>query len=160
MLQDRSDLFLLAYDSPSFSAAASKVPMSPQGFTKAIHNLERDLGVPLFALGDDGMRHPTPYADEFYEYAKHLQAERNLLETAFARIAKSGYVELRVAAALGVAGLLGLDLLHSFGNNHKDVSVSINELSDSLCETAVRDGLYDLAFTVFPVSNDFETLRL
>ena len=42
MMQDKYDYFMLAYDSPSFSAAAGKVPMSPQGFAKAIRNLERE----------------------------------------------------------------------------------------------------------------------
>lgn len=157
MLQDRCDYFILAYDSPSFSAAAGKVPMSPQGFAKAIHNLERDLGVPLFVLGNDGARCPTPYADELYKYAKHLQAERNLLESAFGRIATSGYVEIRVASALGVPGLLGSDLITRFREDHPDVSITLNELPDALCETVLGDGLYDLAFTTLPMAGDFTT---
>lgn len=160
MLQDRCDYFILAYDSPSFSAAAAKVPMSPQGFTKAIHNLERDLGVPLFVLDEEGARRPTPYAHEFYEYAKHMQAERNLLASAFERIAKSGYVEIRVVSSLGVFGLLGSDLLNAFKAQHPDTSVSLNELPDSSCESVLRDGLYDLALTILPSSDDFETIPL
>ncbi|MFQ8868767.1 MAG: LysR family transcriptional regulator, partial [Eggerthella lenta] len=93
MMQDKYDYFMLAYDSPSFSAAAGKVPMSPQGFAKAIRNLERELGVPLFAVDEDGTRRATPYADELYEYAKRMRAERNLLASAFERISSSGYVE-------------------------------------------------------------------
>lgn len=157
MLQDKCDYFVLAYDSPSFSAAAGRVPMSPQGFAKAIHNLERDLGVPLFVLGDDGTRSPTPYADELYRYAKHLQSERNLLESAFSRIATSGYLEIRVASALGIPGLLGSDLLTRFQEDHPDVSITLNELPDTLCETMVRDGLYDLAFITLPAVGDFVT---
>lgn len=160
MLQDRCDYFILAYDSPSFSAAAGKVPMSPQGFAKAIHNLERDLGVPLFVLDEEGARRPTPYADEFYEYAKHMQAERNLLASAFERIAKSGYVEIRVASALGVFGLLGSDLLNAFKAAHPDASVSLNELPDMACESVLRDGMYDLALTILPGPEDFETTPL
>ena len=91
MLQDRCDYFILAYESPSFSAAAAKVPMSPQGFTKAIRNMERELGVSLFTMDEDGSRVATPYAHEFYEYAKRVRAERNLLSAAFDRIASSGF---------------------------------------------------------------------
>lgn len=102
MLQDRCDYFILAYESPSFSAAAAKVPMSPQGFTKAIRSMERELGVSLFTMDEDGSRVATPYAHEFYEYAKRVRAERNLLAAAFDRIASSGYVELRIACSLGI----------------------------------------------------------
>ena len=160
MLQERSDYFILAYDSPSFSAAAAKVPMSPQGFAKAIHNLERDLGVPLFALDDSGARHPTPYAEEFYEYAKRVQAERNILMGAFERIAKSGYQEIRVASALGVVGMLGPNLIAGFKEMHPDASVVVNELPDSSCDSLLRDGLYDLALTIAPSPDDFETVPL
>ena len=160
MLEDRCDYFILAYDSPSFSAAAAKVPMSPQGFAKAIHNLERDLGVPLFVLGDDGVRRPTPYAEEFYEYARHMQAERNLLAGAFERIAKSGYLEIRIASSLGVFGMLGPDFLDGFKRERPDASVAINELPDSSCESLLRDGLYDLALTTLPSPDDFQTVPL
>ena len=79
MQNDKCDYFILAYDSPSFSAAAARIPMTPQGFTKAIHNLERELGVPLFTSSEDGTRRPSPYAGAIYESAKHPQAGRNLL---------------------------------------------------------------------------------
>lgn len=32
MQNDRLDYFILAYESPNFSAAAARIPMSPQGF--------------------------------------------------------------------------------------------------------------------------------
>lgn len=157
MLQDRCDYFILAYEAPNFSAAASKVPMSPQGFSKAVHNLERELGVPLFVVDEDGTRRATPYADEFYEYAKRVRAERNLLASAFETIASSGYVELRVACSLGVPGFLGPNFLEAFLELHPDVSITLNEMPDALCESALRDGIYDLALVVAPTSGDIVT---
>ncbi|MEG2024688.1 MAG: LysR family transcriptional regulator [Gordonibacter sp.] len=159
-VKDKYDYFILAYDSPSFSAGASKVPMSPQGFTKAIRNLERELGVPLFVVDEEGARRATPYADEFYEYARHMQTERNLLASAFERIASSGYVEIRVASSLGIPGLLGSDFLADFQRDHKDVSITLNELPDLLCESVLRDGMYDLALTTLPSADDFVTHEL
>lgn len=155
MLQDRCDYFILAYESPSFSAAAAKVPMSPQGFTKAIHNMERELGVPLFATEEDGTRRATPYAHEFYEYSKRVRAERNLLSNAFERIASSGYVELRIACSLGIPGFLGYDFLEDFSKKHADVSISLDEMPDTLCESALRDGLYDMALMVTSDGDEF-----
>lgn len=160
MMQDKYDYFMLAYDSPSFSAAAGKVPMSPQGFAKAVRNLERELGVPLFAVEEDGTRRATPYADELYEYAKRMRAERNLLASAFERISSSGYVELRIACSLGVPGLLGSGFLDGFLKQHPDVSITLNEMPDSMCESVLRDGLYDLALTVTSPVDDFDSHEL
>lgn len=159
-VKDKYDYFVLAYDSPSFSAGASKVPMSPQGFTKAIRNLERELGVPLFTVDTEGVRQATPYADEFYEYVRHMQTERNLLAGAFERIASSGYVEIRVASSLGIPGLLGSNFLADFERDCQDVSITLCELSDLLCESALRDGMYDLALTTLPSADDFVTHEL
>ena len=160
MLQDRCDYFILAYESPSFSAAAAKVPMSPQGFTKAIRNMERELGVSLITMDEGGSRVGTPYAHEFYEYAKRVRAERNLLSAAFDRIASSGYVELRIACSLGIPGFLGFDFLQDYLKTHADVSISLCEMPDALCETALSEGLYDMALTVVPCDEEFESRLL
>lgn len=155
MLQDKCDYFMLGYESANFSAAAAKVPMSPQGFAKSMRNLERELGVPLFAMQEDGTRRATPYAEEFYEYARHVRSERNLLSTAFERVAANSCVELRIACSLGIPGFLGNDFLTGFIKSHADVVISLNEMPDKLCESVLRDGFYDLALTVLPAGDEF-----
>ena len=65
-----------------------------------------------------------------------------------------------MASALGIPGLLGLDFPNGFTAEHPDVSVTLNELPDSMCAAVVRDGLYDLALTVLPVEREFHTLEL
>ena len=42
---EQLNYFELAYEERNFSAAARRVPCSPQGLTKAIHALEKELGV-------------------------------------------------------------------------------------------------------------------
>ncbi len=155
MLQDKCDYFMLAYESANFSAAAAKVPMSPQGFAKSMRNLERELGVPLFSLQEDGTRRTTSYADEFYEYARHVRSERNLLSAAFERVAANSRTELRIACSLGIPGFLGHDFLTGFIKSHTDVVISLHEMPDKLCESALRDGFYDLALTVLPGADEF-----
>ena len=86
MLDERLSLFILAYESPTFSAAAAQLPMSPQGFTKSIRKLERDLNAPLFVTDERGVRKPTPFADELYQFAKRQQVETERLKASFDRI--------------------------------------------------------------------------
>ena len=157
MLEDRTDYFLLAYDSPTFSAAVAKVPMSPQGFTKIIKNLERDLGVPLFQNDEHGVRQPTAYADEFYRYAKHLRSERELLETAFNRITNEGRVEMNVACAVGIPGLFGSDGIMGFSKQLPNVTINFSELPDSLCDSLVAEGVFDVGISLQPASSELST---
>lgn len=160
MLEDRTDYFLLAYDSPTFSAAAAKVPMSPQGFSKIIRNLERDLGVPLFETDERGVRKPTAYADELYRFAKRMQAERGQLEAAFGRIANEGHVELKVACALGIPGLFGAESIVGFSETRPGVTVSFSEFPDTLCDSLVADGVFDVGLSLQPVNDTLNSREL
>lgn len=160
MIEERSDYFVLAYDSPNFSAAASQVPMTPQGFTKIIKNLERDLGVPLFETDERGVRKPTALADEYYQYAKNLQAARNRLESAFERISNEGVTDLNVACALGIPGLFGADAIRRYSTENPKVNVTFSELPDTLCDSLVRDGFFDVGITIQPAAIGLSTVNL
>ena len=160
MIKDRLDYFALAYESPNFSVAASKVPMSPQGFSKSINGLERDLGVTLFEQDEAGKRQPTAYADELYTYAKHVQAERALLQHRFDAIASEHSERIRIVASLGIIGMLGPNFVREFEKRHPNVVVSITEVPDATCDRLLRDGSYEIALTIQPTGSDICTTTL
>lgn len=147
MLEDRIDYFALAYEQPNFSAAAARVPMSPQGFSKAIRNLERELGVSLFVVDESGVRKPTPYADVLYDYAQRLRYEKRFLEQRLSEVADER-AKLDVVASLGTVGLLGEDLLNRFRAEHPEIALSLVEMPDEDCEDALSEGLCDIALMV------------
>ncbi len=159
MDKDRIDYFVYAYESKSFSSAAAKVPMSSQGFTKAIRNLERDLKVTLFYVDNDGVRKPTAYADEYYQYAKQVQIEREKLQHSFDAIAFSDREELRIGCSLGILGILG-DLTIDFKTIRPDVKLIVSEASDSVIDLSLHEGVFDLALTMGPYPPDFVTVPL
>ncbi len=154
MNKDRYDYFVLAYDSPNFSAAAAKVPMTPQGFTKTIRALEAELGVPLFEVDKDGRRRPTAYADELYEFATHMQAERNLLQTRFDRIADQDIVTIDVVASLGLVGMFGSKFFRRYAEDHPGQRVHVVEVPDTLCDQLLHDGMCDLGLVITPIAPD------
>lgn len=160
MIEERNGYFLLAYDAPSFSAAAAKVPMTPQGFAKAIRNLERDLGVPLFTTDENGHKQPTAYADEYYRYAKHLQSAREKLETSFERIANDDKADLNVACAMGVPGLLGPEAMQWPATQHPRVNIALSELPDLLCEALIAKGVFDVGIVLWPVEESLSHQEL
>lgn len=144
--------FELAYKERSFSAAARRVPVSPQGLTKAIHALERELEVPLFAIDDEsGLPVPTEYAHELYEFAAVYDSNTRLLKEAFERIRGREEREVRLGCALGVAGLMGQEFIKKFSAVHPHIRVSYWESNDALCDSALRDGTCDLALTTVPI---------
>lgn len=159
-VEERSDYFMLAYDCLNFSAAAAQVPMTPQGFTKIIKNLERDLGVPLFETDEHGARKPTPYADEYYQYAKHLQAARDKLKNEFERISNERKIDLNVACSLGIPGLFGADAIRRYSVENPEVNIALSELPDALCDSFVRDGFFDVGISIQPAAVGLSTVTL
>lgn len=156
MLNDRLDYFILAYESPNFSVAAARIPMSPQGFSKAIRNLEKELGVALFAIDSTGQRRPTPYADRFYDYALSIRRERALLERSFEQMSTTGAMELQVACSLDVAGLAGRALKEEFQRRCPGIRLTLVEMPDDDCERFVHEGFYNCGLLVSPARGDLD----
>lgn len=153
--------FELAYKERSFSAAARRVPVSPQGLTRAIHALERELDVPLFSIDDEtGLPVPTEYAHELYEFAAVYDSNVRLLGEAFARIRGREEYDVRLGCALGVAGLMGQEFVKAFSAIHPHIHVAYWESNDALCDSALREGSCDLALSTVPVDADFASVAL
>lgn len=149
MLKDRIDYFEYAYASPNFSEAAAKVPMSPQGFTKAIAGLEKELGVQLFVKDAAGRRTPTAYADAFHAYAQRVLSERTKLQRTFDDISRAETVELNVGASVGVMGLLG-DVANGFRKVEPKVVLTVEEIPDLRADQLLEAGGCDVALTLAP----------
>lgn len=160
MNTNQIDYFLKAYRERSYTAAAKLVPMSAQGLTKAIHSLEGELGAPLFENDANGKIKPTPYAEEFKVFCKEFDEARSRMAAGFARLAGQAHRTIRLAAAIGSMGLLGIDLISSFKKVHPDVEVECDDLPDMRVEKTLRDGNSSLGLTVLPTSDEFETVEL
>ncbi len=154
------DYFTTVYRKRSFSAAARTIPMSPQGFTKAIHVLERELGVTLFKLDESGMLSPTPYADVLYEHVLSWYQNLKVMQEDFRRISADDRQHIHLGAAIGIPGFFGIDFVENFMKKHKDILVRCVETPDSRCEEELLNGEYDLALTVAPYNDAFETVEI
>ena len=141
--------FELAYMEGSFSAAARRVPVSPQGLTKAIHTLEKDLGVPLFSIDNaTGSPVPTDYAHELFQYAQVFDSNTHLLRSTFDAIRGSQRSTIRLACSLGVLGAFGPEFLERFCEVHPNVDFDYWEASDALVARSLAKGESDLALLV------------
>lgn len=152
--------FELTYQERNYSAAARLVPVSPQGLTKAIRALEKELGVQLFEPDANGMPAPTPYAQELYEFTEVTSSNLRLMREAFDRLKGQECRDLRLGCSLGVMGTLGPDFLDGFRAIKPNVRISYWETNDELCDRGLAHGDYDLALAVLPCDTQFESAPL
>lgn len=153
MNSDQLKYFQLAYEQRNFSAAARMVPVSHQGLTKGIRNLERELGVEFFEYdGDSGKLQPTPFAHELYEFSVAFDANMHLLNDSLERLRAARHYTVRLGCSLGVLGAYSPALIEEFTQAHPEVDVPYWESNDVLCEQGLAEGKYDLALCVSPLT--------
>lgn len=160
MYGEQLEYFALAYQLGSFSAAAKRVPMSPQGLTKSIRSLESELGVTLFETGANGEIMPTEYADELLQFVNRFEVDLSLTREAFRRIRAAENREVRIDIALGILGYLGPDFVKGFERQHPDVILRYDEVNDMHCDEDLRRGECGLALSVAPYPGEFITVEL
>jgi DNA-binding transcriptional LysR family regulator len=147
--------FALAYRLESFSAAAKRIPMSPQGLTKAVRSLETELGVPLFLTAASGKLEPTPYAAELMDFVNDYRIRFAQLTNSFEAIRKHESHEVNVGIGLGILGYLGPGFIKRFNEQHPEITLRYEELNDKACDEGLKRGKYDLALCVTPFDPDF-----
>jgi DNA-binding transcriptional LysR family regulator len=152
--------FNFTYQSRSYAAAAKRIPMTTTGLERAIHALEKELGVVLFERENSGALKPTAYADEFSRFTENWDFSRRMLQGSFERIRALERQEIRLGTAQGTLGMLGSDFLREFNKQHPGINVVYNETDDLTCDRALSEGMVDLALTVFPYDDSFVTEEL
>ncbi len=151
LLFDRVHYFIVMYESASMKAAAEHVSISPQGISKAIKNLESDLGVTLFNFSPSGGKVPSVYADALYKTVKKIELQERQLSASIKTL-KEGYSTVRVGSPIGSSTIFGQIEAEEFMAVHPDAHIEVSEQPDAVCEDRVKDGLLDIAFVPLPVS--------
>ena len=153
------EYFIRAYEARNFSQAAKLIPISPQGLVKSIRSLEKELEVPLFD-NSTGAQVPTEYGERLYEYAiEHRRSMRDL-QMSLASIRRSHSGIIRIGACIGIVGAAPLTIFEDFENEYPNVVIEREDIPDYLCDERLNEGLYDLAFTLWPYGSEFETIEL
>lgn len=154
------EYFEAVYARRSYATAAKDIPMSHQGLLKSMVALQGELGVPLFCTAEGSSTvTPTSYAEAFHAFAVDVQARQSVLETEFERISRAGNT-IRLGASTGVLGMLGISFLGTFREGNPRLDVIEEEVADLRCDAGLANGEFDLALTVFPYDEAFETRPL
>ena len=105
-------IFATVYKCRSFSQAADKLYMSPQGVSKVIVRLENEMVVQLFSRTTQGIT-PTLYADRLYSQAQDIHLIFEKIKS-IENISSLHKETLNIFSTYGFLQGIGLDFFLAF----------------------------------------------
>jgi DNA-binding transcriptional LysR family regulator len=130
--------------------AAARLHMTQPPLSRAIRDLEDELGVSLFERGPQGVS-PTPAGEAMYDEARAVLDQVDRLR---ARVrATAGTITLTVGTLADTAEQIGGLLVGAFRRHHPHVHVSVHEADLGDPTAGLRAGLVDVALTRLPFDN-------
>ncbi|MDF3932238.1 LysR family transcriptional regulator [Pseudomonas citronellolis] len=134
-------LFVACAETGSFSRAAEQLGKTPSAVTKAIGQLEANLGARLFQRTTRSMA-LTEAGQLYLDSAREVLARMHEATEEIAQLQQSLRGKLRVTAPLAFGAAFLNDLCAEFLDRHPDLRLQM-DLSDSYVD--LLDGRYDLA---------------
>ncbi|HIS39372.1 MAG TPA: LysR family transcriptional regulator [Candidatus Aphodovivens avistercoris] len=132
----------------SYAAAARVLYVTPQAVSKALIGLERELGLPLFERTGRAMA-PTEFARALDEQAEELRDGLDDLAAFVSGYAMrrkaSGSLRLALTEAPHRGRLICADDLAPFLRDNPALHLSLLQLSNESCASAVENGMLDAA---------------
>lgn len=153
--------FVSVINEGSFSRAAEVLHISQPTLSKAVHALEEELGVILLERGRRGIRtRLTPAGEVTFRHACALLERRALLLSDLHAMRGLELGEL----ALGVAPLGGAEIfapiLAEYRQAYPRIAVNMVQSGSQVLEERVLDGSIELATTLLPVREEFDSILL
>ncbi|KAK1183579.1 LysR substrate-binding domain-containing protein [Streptomyces sp. NBS 14/10] len=139
--------FVAVAEERHFGRAAVRLHMTQPPLSRAVKQLETDLGAPLLARSATGVA-LTAAGSALYDEARTLLAAA---EQARARVtAAAGAATMTIGTLADSAEQAGHRLVAAFRRRHPDIRVGIREADFADPTTGLRAGLVDVALTRTP----------
>ena len=137
----------------SFALAAKARHTSPQALSKAVSDLERELGVKLFERTGRSVE-ATPFAREFEKKARHVLLEfeqlRRFPATFFAESSENRSFRLAISDS-SLRGLILTEQDFAPLRDESGFNVNLYRASSDSCLSAIRQDIADAAILPGPV---------
>ncbi|HVR51243.1 MAG TPA: LysR family transcriptional regulator [Pseudorhodoferax sp.] len=133
-------------DHGSFRGAARVLSLSQTALTKALHELERDLGTVLLERGPQGVR-PTPMGAELLPRARLILSEIDEARRSVRHLLGQEHPRVTVAATPAFSALCLSDALARFHVRYPLAQLSLRDAFLSQTLPMLREGSVDLAIT-------------
>jgi len=151
--------FLAVADARSFASAANALYISRQAVSKAISQLEEELGVELF-IRDSGGAFLTPAGLMFYDRIRSNVIELEQIRTQMLHYGKRYQQRIHLAFSVGLISLYEEALL-SYIREQNNLALEYLECPEEQCLDLLRDRKANLAFlTAVPKDPDLEVTLL
>jgi DNA-binding transcriptional LysR family regulator len=142
-----------------FSAAAKTLFTTQPSVSKAVRQLEDELGVPLLDRVGHRIR-PTAAGDLVLRRATAMLAERANLQDDLAELNGLKRGRLRLGLSRLGSSILFARLVAEFQARHPGIDIELVEHGSLFLEQALREGALDLAMCMLPVHDDLEWERV
>lgn len=141
---DINDLksFKLVYETGSISKAAKQLFITPQGLSKMIQHLERNIGVTLFDRTNQGIK-PTEKADYLYEKLGDILPKFEDFEQSIKHLGENGK-KIKLGVASGVWNILPIEKIRRIF----DMPIEIAEYPVAEVKQYVSDGTLDYGLVI------------
>jgi len=133
-------------DHGSFRGAARALALSQTALTKALRELEQDLGAVLFDRSTQGVR-PTPMGAELLPRARLILSEIEEARRSVRHLLGREHPRVTVAATPAFSALCLSDALERFHARYPLAQLSLRDAFLSQTLPMLRDGSVDLAIT-------------
>ena len=144
--------FVEVYKEKSISSAARKLYISPQGVSRAIHDLENDLNHKLFTRSGNRMI-PTQFAVHLLPHARAILAEYHLIEDG-QLLSHAAVKTLHLLAPYDSLQLIPAEFYRDFYSEYPGILLHIAEVPDAHIMNHLDSGRIELSFLSGPL--DFE----
>jgi len=143
MNQRQIDVFHAVMTAGTASRAAEALRISQPAVSKAIQELERSIGFPLFER-TKGRMVPTPEGKLFQREVEASFLGMARLRTAAARIRDFGSGEIRLASLSALSTNIVPRALRQFRNRHPQVAITLQAHLSSTIRDLIASGQFDL----------------
>lgn len=148
--------FVATVRARSYSEAAHELFISPQAISKAIGDLERELGVSLLARGRKEVV-LTSFGELFFEKANELVFDfadlSTLAQSHQEGSADSGVLNIAVASSPYQGELINHEAFEAFRNTYPDISLTLVLKSSGSCLSAFLAEIVDAAIILGRTKN-------
>lgn len=144
------EYFLSVYSSRSIKDSAQKLFISPQGLSKKIIELERELNVLLFTRTQKGMI-PTAAGKQLAVRARIILDEFTGIQSDFSKAAVNNGSSLTIPATHGVLNYLSVSFIRSFYEKNPHIILNLIEIPEKETDSMLQKNEAEIAFVPAPI---------
>ena len=153
------EFFIAVCEEGSFSKASSRLLISQQAISKAIRELEEELGVPLLKRTSGGVT-LTNYGTYAHEECLRILQKKDYMVSHILQMKSAPKEPLVVGMSYGVIAALPPTFLEDFAKKYPQFQLEYEDHSDRRLVDIYRQEQYDLILTIGPLDRTDSNVEL